>query len=91
MRQSVTEKPVQAQTIGCTDIYQNTKFRVFNLVLEHLELKNISAEKASRALVLDEIGQAVAAAAISEGVALNSAERSQLIEDVNHEIWQISW
>lgn len=72
--------------IGCTDVYQDIKFRVFNLVLERLEVKEISAENASRALLLDEIAQAVATTAIGQGVALNSMERSQLIEDVYNEI-----
>jgi pilus assembly protein CpaF len=73
-------------TIGVSEFYQQIKFRAFGLVLKSLELKNTSAEKMSRGLLHDEINKAADLATATEGVALNSAERRQLLKDVNDEI-----
>lgn len=72
--------------VGESDVYQELKFRTFDLVLEYLEMKNLSAEDMSRGALKDEIGQALSVALMGEGVALNAAERTRLIEEVEHEI-----
>ncbi|MGB0920363.1 MAG: CpaF family protein [Alphaproteobacteria bacterium] len=72
--------------VGESDVYQDLKFRTFELVLEYLEMKNLTADDMSRGALKDEIGQALSVALMGEGVALNAAERTRLIEEVEHEI-----
>ncbi len=72
--------------VGESDVYQDLKFRTFELVLEYLEMKNLTADDMSRGALKDEIGQALSVALMGEGVALNASERTRLIEEVEHEI-----
>lgn len=75
-----------ASEIAMGDSYQAIKMRAFALVLEHLESKNLTADRVSRTLLQDEIAQAIPLALSGEGTALNSLERSRLIQDVLSEI-----
>lgn len=77
---------IQEEDIGVTDLYQDIKFRTFELTLEYLDMKNLDAEDLARGTLQDEIAQALSVALMGEGVALNSSERSRLIQEVEHEI-----
>jgi pilus assembly protein CpaF len=69
-----------------TDLYQQLKFRVFNRVLELLETRGISAEKLDAETLREEISRALTAITAGEGIALNAAERGDLLQDVRYEV-----
>jgi len=72
--------------IATTDLYQDIKFQTFQLTLDYLEQKHLRAEDMALDALQAEISQAIGVALLGEGVALNSAERGRLIEDVRNEI-----
>jgi pilus assembly protein CpaF len=72
--------------IVMTDLYQDLKFRVFNLVLEHFDAKGVTVDSISRAALVEEIGQAASIVLLSQGGGLNTSERDWLLEDVRNEI-----
>jgi pilus assembly protein CpaF len=73
---------------GLTDneAYQGLKFRVFNRVLELLELRGISAETLEAETLREEIGRALMAISAADGIALNASERAQLMQEVSYEV-----
>jgi len=71
---------------AATDTYQELKFRLFNRVLEMLELKGLSAEKLDEQMLRQEIKAALPGIAAGEGLAFNAAEQNMLIQDVQFEI-----
>jgi len=75
-----------AADIVVSDRYQDTKYRVFNLVLEGLETRRISAELISRGALQDEIGRCLDKVEGHSSIPLNQAERNKLVEDVINEI-----
>ncbi len=80
------ERRPDEQDIGVTDLYQDLKFRTFELTLEYLDMKNLDAEDIARGVLQDEVAQALSVALMGEGVALNSTDRSRLIREVEYEI-----
>ena len=76
------ERRPDEQDIGVTDLYQDLKFRTFELTLEYLDMKNLDAEDIARGVLQDEVAQALSVALMGEGVALNSTDRSRLIREV---------
>lgn len=69
-----------------TDLYQWIKFRVFDLILEHLERHGLDSESIPLAALQDQIASAISVALLSSGMALNQRERAALIDDVINEI-----
>jgi pilus assembly protein CpaF len=69
-----------------TDLYQELKFRLFNRVLEHLEIRGLAAEKLEEQALREEIRRALPTVAASEGMALNASEQATLVQDVQFEI-----
>ncbi len=69
-----------------SNFYQQAKFRLFDAVLERLELRGLSAEHISRAQLQQEITAAVGTVMTGESGALNSSERLSLAKDVQDEI-----
>jgi pilus assembly protein CpaF len=69
-----------------TDLYQTLKFRLFDRVLEILEMRGLSADALDEQLLRDEIGRGLITVVAGEGMALNAAEQNNLIEDVRFEI-----
>ena len=82
---SFERRPTE-EDIGITDLYQELKFRTFELTLEYLDMKNLDADDIARGVLQDEIAQALSVALMGEGVALNSTDRSRLIREVEYEI-----
>jgi pilus assembly protein CpaF len=76
----------QAAEFNASDLYQELKFRLFHRVLELLEQRGLSVEKLESPALRDEIKRALPTVAASEGMALNAAEQSRLIQDVQYEI-----
>ena len=76
----------RASDIGISDRYQEIKFRAFGLTLEYLEQQGMEGETIPPAVLQDEIARAIAVVLMSRGIALNTRERAQLIEDVQNEI-----
>jgi pilus assembly protein CpaF len=68
------------------DLYQQIKQAVFELALEQLDDRGVTAESTTLSVVRDEIEQAMHRYALTEGLAMNAAERLTLAEDVQHEI-----
>lgn len=78
--------PAEASAdVTMTDAYQDMKFRVFQAVLDVLERRGTSVAAYGLAGVRAEIGQAMVGMVTGQG-GLNSAERSRLALDVEHEI-----
>lgn len=78
-------EPVQ-RDFTLSDTYQETKFRIFERVLELLDQRNIAADAASARAVRAIIDEAIQYFAVRDGLALNSTERVWLADDVYHEI-----
>jgi pilus assembly protein CpaF len=78
-------EPVQ-QDFTLSDSYQDTKFRIFDRVLELLDARNVAADAASSRAVRAIIEEAIHGIAVRDGLALNSTERVWLADDVYHEI-----
>jgi pilus assembly protein CpaF len=76
----------RASDIGISDRYQEIKFRAFGLTLEYLDQQGMEGETIPLATLQDEIARAIAVVLMSRGIALNTRERAQLIEDVQNEI-----
>jgi pilus assembly protein CpaF len=72
--------------IVISDRYQETKHRVFNLVLERLEAKQVGAEIMRRSALQEEIARALGEVDVAQAIQLNSIERGRLVEDVLSEI-----
>lgn len=72
--------------IVISDRYQEAKHRVFNLVLERLETRQIIGEMLRRSAVQEEISRVLAEVDAARSISLNFVERSQLIQDVASEI-----
>lgn len=75
-----------AQAFGLSDAYQATKFTIFAQVLELLDDRSIAADAASARAVRTTIEEGIQRHALREGLALNSAERVWLADDIYHEI-----
>ncbi len=71
---------------GGSDLYQELKFRIFNRVLGILEQRGLAAEKLDNHFLREEIAHTVSVQAVSEGMALNAAEQSNLVQDIQYEI-----
>ncbi len=71
---------------GQSDAYQATKFSIFAQVLELLDDRGIAADPASSRAVRTTIEEGIQRHALREGLALNSAERVWLADDIYHEI-----
>src|ERR1700744_1124124 len=80
-----TEAP-GADNIKVSDQYQDMKFRVFDVTLEYLERRGVTGDSLQHAQLLDEIARSISIVLGPRGLALNTAERTQLILDVVHEI-----
>jgi len=80
--------PVQEQRddVQASDRYQEIKFRVFEVTLEFLDRQGVSGETMQSTALLDEIARSVSIVLTSRGLALNTAERTNLIHDVANEI-----
>ena len=76
----------QPVSFDASDTYQQLKFRVFNRVLELLELRGVSAEKLEADTLREEISRALTAITAGDGIALNAAERADLMADVRNEV-----
>jgi pilus assembly protein CpaF len=72
--------------IQISDQYQDMKFRVFEVTLEYLDRRGVTGDAIHHGLLLDEIARSIAIVVESRGLALNSAERRQMITDVANEI-----
>lgn len=75
-----------ADDIKISDQYQDMKFRVFEVTLEYLDRRGVTGEQLQHAQLLDEIARSISIVLGPRGMALNAAERTQLILDVVHEI-----
>ena len=75
-----------ATDLRMTRHYQELKFATFEAVLELFEARGLTAEQIGHAQLREEIAQALSQIAPRDGIALNSAERSLLIDDVRNEI-----
>lgn len=82
------EAPVEAalSALQASDSYQELKFAVFDLVLERLEVRGLTVDALSHSQLTEEIRQAMMLVTPRDGVALNAAERAQLVSDVMNEI-----
>jgi len=69
-----------------TQVYQDLKFRVLDLVHEYLGRRGKDTNRLQPDSIRTEVSHALSAAISGAGVALNSSEREQLLEDVIHEI-----
>jgi pilus assembly protein CpaF len=76
----------EAPDLSTTDLYQTIKFRVFDLVLEHIEQRGITIGPQTTQLVADEIALSLSTVTAKEGVAFNTAEREVIVQDVQNEI-----
>lgn len=74
------------QVFGLSDAYQTTKFAIFRQVLELLDARSIAADQADGRTVRTVIEEGIQRQALREGLALNSAERVWLADDIYHEI-----
>nr|WP_241527294.1 CpaF family protein [Sphingomonas turrisvirgatae] len=83
---SIGTLPDAAAAFGLSDAYQATKFTIFAQVLELLDLRNIAADASSARAVRTTIEEGIQRQALREGLALNSAERVWLADDIYHEI-----
>ncbi len=87
---SIVASPRPAQVAGyelrLSDLYQKIKHAVFELALEQLDARGITADGSSPIIIREEIEQAIHRFAISEGLAMNAAERLMLAEDVQFEV-----
>ena len=72
--------------LSTTDLYQTIKFRVFDLTLEQLEAKGLTAGSTREDQLRDEILRCLSSVTAREGLALNAGERGGLIQDVQNEI-----
>ena len=72
--------------IKVSDQYQDIKFRVFDVTLEYLDRRGVTGDSLQHAQLLDEIARSISIVLGPRGLALNTAERTQLILDVVHEI-----
>jgi pilus assembly protein CpaF len=72
--------------LSLTDFYQKAKFTVFDQVLERLDASEMTANPGSLRAVRAIIEDVIHRTAAKEGLALNSAERVQLAEDVQNEV-----
>ena len=77
--------PVE-QDFSLSDTYQATKFKIFDLVLELLDARNVAADAASSRAIRTIIDEGIQRFAIRDGLALNTTERVWLADDVYHEI-----
>ena len=66
--------------------YQQVKFRVFDAVLERLELRGVTGDGITRAQLQQDIGAALQSVMARETNPLNAAERTALIKEVQDEI-----
>ena len=71
---------------AASDIYQWTKFRVFDLTLEQLERQGLDADTIPPATLQDQIATAIGLALQGQSGAFNQRERAALIDDVRNEI-----
>jgi pilus assembly protein CpaF len=78
--------PDMADDIKVSDQYQDMKFRVFDVTLEYLDRRGVTGDALQHAQLLDEIARSISIVLGPRGLALNTAERTQLILDVVHEI-----
>ena len=78
-------EPVE-QNFSLSDSYQETKFRIFDQVLELLDTRNIEADVASARTIRATIDEAIQRFSARDGLALNSTERVWLADDVFHEV-----
>lgn len=69
-----------------TDLYQQIKFAIFDLVLERLEAMGVVATAASARAVRTAIEDVIHRYAARESLALNAAERVRLADDVQNEV-----
>jgi pilus assembly protein CpaF len=72
--------------IKLSDEYQDMKFRVFDVTLEYLDRRGVTGDQLQHAQLLDEIARSISIVLGPRGLALNTAERTQLILDVAGEI-----
>lgn len=86
-RQAEVAMQADAETaFGLSDAYQATKFAIFAQVLELLDERGIAADAGSARAVRTTIEEGIQRQALREGLALNSAERVWLADDIFHEI-----
>ncbi len=71
---------------SCNEAYQALKFRVFNRVLELLEVRGVSAETLDADTLREEIARALMAISAADGIALNASERADLMQEVSYEV-----
>jgi pilus assembly protein CpaF len=71
---------------SASDHYQWTKFRVFDLTLEHLERQGLDADTIPASALHDHIAAAITLALQGQSGAFNQRERAALIDDVRNEI-----
>jgi pilus assembly protein CpaF len=69
-----------------SDAYQVTKFKIFDAVLEMLEIRSIGADASSARQIRMTIDEAIRSYGTREGLALNTIERVWLADDIYHEI-----
>jgi pilus assembly protein CpaF len=72
--------------IKLSDEYQDMKFRVFEVTLEYLDRRGVTGDQLQHTQLLDEIARSISIVLGPRGLALNTAERTQLILDVAGEI-----
>lgn len=75
-----------ATDLRMTRHYQELKFATFEAVLEQFEARGLTSDQIGHAQLREEIAQALSMIAPRDGIALNSAERSLLVDDVRNEI-----
>ncbi|WP_419816890.1 CpaF family protein [Glacieibacterium sp.] len=83
---ATTAEPDPLDTFSISDAYQATKFKLFDIVLELLEARAISADAGSARQIRKTIDEAINAYGLRDGLALNSIERVWLADDIYHEI-----
>jgi pilus assembly protein CpaF len=79
-------QPDAPDNIKLSDEYQDMKFRVFEVTLEYLDRRGVTGDQLQHAQLLDEIARSISIVLGPRGLALNTAERTQLILDVGSEI-----
>jgi pilus assembly protein CpaF len=75
-----------ADNIQASDQYQEMKFHIFEVTLEYLDRQGLTGDTMQRATLLDEIARSISLVLGSRGIALNTAERTQMILDVMNEV-----
>jgi pilus assembly protein CpaF len=74
------------QSQRASNLYQQVKFRVFDAVLERLELRGVTGDQITRPQLQQEINAALVGVMARESSPLNAAERTALVKEVQDEI-----